>query len=58
LESDTPLELSVSVDNLSYSLKEFKRITFYYQNHFMNMGYHNEEGFIKRIARTFIDSGK
>lgn len=58
LESDTPLELSVSVDNLSYSLKEFKRITFYYQNHFMNMGYHNAEGFIKRIARTFIDSGK
>ena len=30
----------------------------YYQNHFMNMGYHNAEGFIKRIARTFIDSGK
>ncbi|RIA75775.1 NAD+ kinase [Anaeroplasma bactoclasticum] len=58
LESENPIEVSASVDNLSYDVKEFKKATFFYQGHMMKMGYHTPEGFIKRIARTFIDSGK
>ena len=58
LESETPLQLSVSVDNLAYDIKEFRRATFYYKGHYIKMGYHSAEGFIKRIARSFIDSGK
>jgi NAD+ kinase len=58
LDCDSPLELSISIDHLSYTFKSFKKVEFYYNNRFIKMGYHNPEGFIKRIARTFIDSEK
>ena len=58
LETETPVSLSVSFDNISYELKEFKKASFFYNGHIIKMGYHEPEGFIKRIARTFIDSGK
>lgn len=58
LEADAPIELSVSFDNISYELKTFKKAQFFYNGHVIKMGYHEHEGFIKRIARTFIDSGK
>ena len=58
LSCDNPLELSITIDNLSYNLNLFKKVEFYYDKKYIRMGYHSEEGFIKRIARTFIDSGK
>ena len=58
LESETPLSVSISIDNLSYSIDLFKKVTFFYLNHKMKMGFHKEEGFINRISRTFINSGK
>lgn len=56
LESNSPLELSISIDHLSYHLKEFKKIQFFFNEQSLKMGYHSPEGFIKRIARTFIAS--
>lgn len=56
LETSVPLELSISIDHLSYHLTDFKRIQFFYNEQSLKMGYHNPEGFIKRIARTFIAS--
>ena len=58
LESSVALDLTVSIDHLFYTFCDFKRITFFYKGECLKMGYHKEEGFIKRISRTFIDSGK
>lgn len=58
LEANLALELTISIDNLSYNLNSFKRVEFFYNNKYIRMGYHDAEGFINRIARTFIDSGK
>lgn len=55
LESSVPLDLSVSVDHLFYTFSDFKKITFFYNGVYLKMGYHKEEGFIKRISRTFIE---
>ena len=57
LSSKTPLELYISIDNLFYNINDFKKINLFYKGETMKMGYHTEEGFIKRIGRTFINSG-
>lgn len=44
----------ITVDNLSYNIKNFKSLEIYYANKHVKMAYHKKESFLKRLNRTFL----
>ena len=53
LNAIKPNDVFVTVDNLSYDIKDFKSLNVYYDGRKIKMAYHNLESFLKRINRTF-----
>lgn len=54
LNSCIAQEVFITVDNISYSIKDFKSLKIFYNNKTFKMAYYNQEGFFKRINRTFL----
>ena len=53
LNAIKPNDVFVTVDNVSYDIKDFKSLNVYYDGSKIKMAYHNLESFLKRINRTF-----
>lgn len=52
--SKDELEISVTVDQLSFQLKKFEKLDCFFNENYIKMGKVKEEGFINRIRRTFL----
>ena len=56
LNSIENVDVFITVDHISYDVKDFKSLTICYSDKKLKMAYHKHEGFIKRVNRTFLIS--
>ncbi len=54
LKSNNPINIFITVDYLSYEIKNFKEMVIKYNGEIAKMAYHNKESFIERLKRTFL----
>ncbi len=55
---EIPDDLFITVDHISYSLKDLKTLYIFYDNKSLKMAYNKPEDFINRINRSFLISKK
>ncbi len=55
---EVPEDLFITVDHISYSLKDLKSLYIFYNNKTLKMAYNKPENFINRISRSFLISKK
>ncbi len=56
LSSIMPQEVFITVDHISYTFKDFKKLEVFYNNQNLRMAYYKKEEFLERINRTFLIS--
>ena len=56
--SEITKDLFITVDHISYSLKDLKSLYIFYDNKSLKMAYNEPEKFINRISRSFLISKK
>ncbi len=55
---EVPKDVFITVDHISYSIKDLKCLYIFYDNKKMKMAYNKPEEFINRISRSFLISKK
>ena len=55
---EVPKDIFITVDHISYSIRDLKCLYIFYNDKTLKMGYNNPEEFVNRISRSFLISKK